>query len=137
IASAARALLPPLGYEVDERGERGRRLPPARIIEEGSWERRTPILQDDFELPGAHCGPSALLESHHVARSVDGGLQLQARMRAGEPTFGYESHLPPILLEFPGQHHSCWESNDDAGLIQHVLGFLWAAVRIQKFRGGD
>ncbi len=80
--STALMLLAPLLYESDERGQTRRSLPPPRIVKERAGEDRRPVVEQGNEKLGRDRILRVTLESHEIAESVDGGLQLQLGMLA-------------------------------------------------------
>ncbi len=104
----------PFPDEIDEGAERGRGLPAARVIEQGTGKLLAPVFQYRHEPSGLDVRSHPILEAQEEAQAVESRLQQRGEIVGPELACGCDPHGPSVFLELPGKHVAVVEAVHDA-----------------------
>src|SRR6266849_3707384 len=121
-------LLAPFRDESNEGAEGWRRLTPARIIQEWSWKRRAPVVEDANQRAGFHGVAHVAFEGHPEAHAVMDRPDRQAEIGRDHFRRRRDFHHAAGLFELPIQHRAAAEAGADASMVQQILRLLRPAM---------
>src|SRR6267378_3423361 len=87
--------------EIEERTQRRRHLPPARIVQIEAWKGRRPLLQHAPKLPGGDEGPDLIVEKVRKADAVERRADRNLRLIDDQRAFDRRLELLLAALELP------------------------------------